>query len=94
MNPTSEQIFGLAPADLALLLTSLGLPATSDARMASYRVVSHLMLKLFELTDGAGELVTHQIAKTVNNFDLDTQIQTFTFTYRLALVASALEDES
>ena len=94
MNPTSEQLFGLSPADLALLITSLGLPPTADARMASYRIISHLALKLNELTDGAGELVTYRIAKVVNNFDLDTQIQTFTFNYRLALIASALEDES
>ena len=94
MNPTSQQLFGLAPADLALLLTSLGLPPTADARMASYRIISHLAIKLNALTDGAGELTTYRIAKTVNNFDLDTQIQIFTFNYRLALVASALEDET
>jgi hypothetical protein len=48
---------------------------------------------LNELTEGAGELTSYRIAKTTSNFDFDTQIQIFTFNYRLGLVATSIEDE-
>ncbi|WP_055077260.1 hypothetical protein [Pseudanabaena sp. 'Roaring Creek'] len=92
-NPTSTQLLNVADTALASALTSLGLPATSDARLAIREILNALQTQYATNFGATAPLVTYTSSKSAQNIDLETQRETYTFTVDMAISLTAPKDE-
>ena len=93
-NPTSDQIADINDTDLASAVSAFGLPSVTDARLAIHSIIEHLFDSLKLYADANGELQTYKITKTATNVDLNSQKQTYTFDFLLAIETPAMADEA
>ncbi len=92
-NPSFAQIFATDSNAVNNALTSLGLPATTDARTAAASILDLLSRNYTTLTDGGVSLQSYTITQEFENVDLTTQNQNFTITLERAISVGGVIDE-
>ena len=90
---TSLQLTGVDDVDLASILDTFGLEATTDPRTAIYRIVENFALRYQALSSG-DRPSKMSIIKEAQNVDIDTQVRTFTVRFDLQIQAIAVESEA
>jgi hypothetical protein len=90
--PTSAQVFGVSNVKLGVAFTALDLDVVGDARTDAHTLINALN-SYYQSIPEADRPSAYKASKSVRNIDIDTQRQTFTFTFDMALVIGGIEGE-
>lgn len=90
---TSLQLTGVDDVDLASILTTLGLEATTDPRTAIYRIIENFEQR-YQALSAPDRPLRMSITKSAQNVDIDTQVRTFAIRFDLQIQAVSVESEA